>query len=99
MNAGRHQIPPLVLWRQNYDYAYQVVDRLSNDIPRNQMMWAVGEDIAAETKDWKHWETEGIAVVVVPIDPQIHASDIRSGRHRLLDEIREYAESRRLYLD
>ena len=84
------------VYRDGYEYAEELV-HLIREKRRGTMYWAVGEDIADEVKNWRNWTTLGVSSVVLPIEPQIHAADIRSGHAEVLPSIREFVRKHNLY--
>ena len=88
---------PLALWEKGYHYAFQVVEIIQRLAPESDLMWAIGEDLVDEINDWKNWSTKGIPAVVVPIKPNIHATDVRAGTVSLLPELQAIVDKHKLY--
>ena len=84
------------VYSEGYSFSEELVAKFRN-LVAGTLYWAVGKDIAHEVEKWRNWSAQTVATIVVPIAPQIHASEIRSGEQELLPSIREYAAKRGLY--
>lgn len=90
------------VYRKPYRYAEEVVTDLRDHLPTGPssqalLWWAVGEDISEEVDKWRNWKSLDIPVVVLPIEPMVHASDIRKGLHAVLPCLEQYAIRNKLY--
>lgn len=82
--------------RDGYQYAEELVKKFRAQ-RQGTLYWAVGEDIADQVKDWKEWPSLGVSSVVLPIEPIVHAADIRSGRAKVLPSLKEFVKKHSLY--
>lgn len=65
-----------------YEYSKDLVAHLKtlkSSYSEEKTYWATGEDSKGSISKWKDFETLGITVVIVPIEINIHSTQIREG--------------------
>ena len=88
--------PGVFLDAHGYTYVAEYVTGLRSSCS-SRIFWAVGEDLAESVPKWKDWDTLGISAVVLPINLEIHATDVRSKREAPHPAIQEFCRQNRLY--
>lgn len=79
-----------------YQYSIELVNFVKQS--RNNLLWAIGEDLVKSVKDWKNWETQGIDFIVLPIISGHSSTFIRNKAQEPLSAIKKYIELNSLYL-
>ncbi len=86
----------IYIFSNGYNYAEEVVQQLAPDCA-GSLFWAVGQDISHEVSEWRNWGSLPVTTIVLPIVPNIHASEIRAKSKAPHPALEQFLTAEHLY--
>ncbi len=79
-----------------YIYAKDLV-LYCKKILKGELFWAIGEDLKDEIHSWKDWNSLNIKTILLPININLHSSDIRRKKVKVKKEVSDIIKRHSLY--
>lgn len=90
--------PSVLIERFPYVYSVELVRHLGGMTSR-KFWWAVGADSSGDVEKWRDWTEHGVPVVIVPVEIDVHSTDVRTGKRRIHPAAAEIARRSKCYQD